>query len=154
MILLFSERNFMDMNLDNSFKFWGQTPFVQSMLLINIFCLSILKNHHNNSTIFGQYVESNKQDILEEGSLSQATITNRHSPKAHSNAFVIKVPEPSKGPAYIPSSSQDIPSSHTAIPSLYQTWDVHHTSKAERIQSQGTQIMSEKEELEMARYFN
>lgn len=142
------------MNLGNSFKFWGQPPFVQSMLLINIFCFSIFKNHHNNSTIFGQYVESNKQDFLEEGSLSQATMANRQSPKTPSNDFVVEAPEPSKGLAYTPNSSQKIPSSHTVIPSLYQTQDVHHTTKTKRIQSQGKQIMSKKEELEAACYSN
>lgn len=124
------------------------------MLLINIFFLSVFKNHHNNSTNFGQYIESNKRDFLEERSLTQATMANRQSPKTPSNTFVIKVPKPSKGPAYIPSNSQKIPSSHTAIPSLYQTWDVHHTTETERIQSQGKQIMGEKEKLEVARYSN
>lgn len=124
------------------------------MLLVNIFCLSIFKNHPNNSTILGQYIGSSEQDILEKGSFIQAAMATEHSPRTSTDTFIMEALEPSRGSTYIRNNSQDIPSSHTAISSLYQTQDVHHTTKAKRIYSQEKQIMGEKEELEMARYPN
>lgn len=106
--------------------------------------------HLNNSTTLEQPVESSKQDILQEGSRTQATMASGHSPGIFSNAITKEALEPSRGPAYIPRNSHKIPSPHTAITSLYQTQDVHHTSKARKIHSQGKQIMGEGEKFEVA----
>lgn len=112
----------------------------------------MFKIHLNNFTILGKPVESSKQDILQEGSLTKATMTSGHSPGISSNGITKEAPEPSRGPAYIPSNFHNIPSSHTVIPTLYQNWDAHHVSKAKKIHDQGEEIMGEEEKLEMACY--
>lgn len=114
------------------------------------FVFQIIKNHFNNSSILGKLVRSSKQDILEEGSLTQATMATEHSSRTSTNTFGMKAPEPSRGPAYTPSNSRNIPSPHIAIPPLYQTQNVHHTVNAKKIHCQGKQIMGEGEKFEAA----
>lgn len=69
-------------------------------------------------------------------------MANKHSHRTSSNA-----PKPLKGLAYTPDNSHDILSSHTTIPSLHQTQNTHHNTKAKKNHLQGKQIIGEGEEL-------